>query len=72
MEAPWLSDLGANCVVVGQGVLLCADVATLSLYTLDLHLESQMTQITLQVPARSLLSLDIIFGNGINKIWKFC
>uniref|UniRef100_A0A8C5FU10 ER membrane protein complex subunit 1 n=1 Tax=Gadus morhua TaxID=8049 RepID=A0A8C5FU10_GADMO len=48
VEAPWLSDLGANCVVVGQGVLLCADVATLSLYTLDLQLESQMTQITLQ------------------------
>uniref|UniRef100_A0A8C5FC88 ER membrane protein complex subunit 1 n=1 Tax=Gadus morhua TaxID=8049 RepID=A0A8C5FC88_GADMO len=33
VEAPWLSDLGANCVVVGQGVLLCADVATLSPYS---------------------------------------
>ncbi|KAJ3587022.1 hypothetical protein NHX12_013413 [Muraenolepis orangiensis] len=48
VEAPWLSDLGANCVVVGQGVLMCVDEATLSLYTLDLHLESQMTQIPLQ------------------------
>ncbi|KAG7276338.1 hypothetical protein CRUP_032393 [Coryphaenoides rupestris] len=48
VEAPWLSDLGANCVVVGQGVLVCVDVATLSLYTLDLHLESQTTQIPLQ------------------------
>lgn len=51
VEAPWLSDLGANCVVVGQGVLVCVDVATHSLYTLDLHLESQTTQIPLQVPA---------------------
>ncbi|CAL8319167.1 unnamed protein product [Merluccius merluccius] len=48
VEAPWLSDLGANCVVVGQGVLMCVDVATLSLYTLDLHLDSEMTQIPLQ------------------------
>ncbi|KAM3872411.1 ER membrane protein complex subunit 1 [Diretmus argenteus] len=48
VEAPWLSDIQAGCAVVGQGILICVDPATVSLYTLDLQEESQMTQIPLQ------------------------
>ena len=50
VEAPWLSDIQASCAVVGQGILTCVDSATVSLYMLGLHEESQMTQIPLQVP----------------------
>ncbi|KAM4610374.1 ER membrane protein complex subunit 1 [Polymixia lowei] len=48
VEAPWLSNIQASCAVIGQGVLLCVDPATVSLYMLDLQLDSQMTQIPLQ------------------------
>lgn len=48
VDAPWLSNIQASCVVVGQGMLTCVDSATMSLYTLDLHLQLQMTQIPLQ------------------------
>uniref|UniRef100_A0A8C2WK34 ER membrane protein complex subunit 1 n=1 Tax=Cyclopterus lumpus TaxID=8103 RepID=A0A8C2WK34_CYCLU len=47
---PWLSNIQASCVVIGQGMLTCVDSAAVSLYTLDLHVQSQMTQIPLQVP----------------------
>uniref|UniRef100_A0A8C9Y673 ER membrane protein complex subunit 1 n=1 Tax=Sander lucioperca TaxID=283035 RepID=A0A8C9Y673_SANLU len=49
VEAPWLSNIQASCSVIDQGVLTCVDSATVSLYMLDLHLQSQMTQIPLQV-----------------------
>ncbi|KAI3357283.1 hypothetical protein L3Q82_015736 [Scortum barcoo] len=48
VEALWLSNIQASCVVIGQGVLTCVDSPTLSLYMLDLHEQSQMTQIPLQ------------------------
>uniref|UniRef100_A0A8C9Y4Z3 ER membrane protein complex subunit 1 n=1 Tax=Sander lucioperca TaxID=283035 RepID=A0A8C9Y4Z3_SANLU len=48
VEAPWLSNIQASCSVIDQGVLTCVDSATVSLYMLDLHLQSQMTQIPLQ------------------------
>ncbi|XP_015233286.1 PREDICTED: ER membrane protein complex subunit 1 isoform X1 [Cyprinodon variegatus] len=48
VEAPWLSNIPASCVVVGQGILMCADSTTMSLNTLDLHQQTQMTQIPLQ------------------------
>ncbi|XP_028266310.1 ER membrane protein complex subunit 1 isoform X1 [Parambassis ranga] len=48
VEAPWLSNILASCTVVGQGMLTCVDSATMSLYTLDLNQQSQMTQIPLQ------------------------
>uniref|UniRef100_A0A4W6G7T9 ER membrane protein complex subunit 1 n=1 Tax=Lates calcarifer TaxID=8187 RepID=A0A4W6G7T9_LATCA len=48
VEAPWLSNIQASCAVVGQGILTCVDSATVSLYILDLHMQSQMTQIPLQ------------------------
>ncbi|XP_019944740.2 ER membrane protein complex subunit 1 [Paralichthys olivaceus] len=48
VEAPWLSNIQASCAVVGQGMLTCVDSATVSLYMLDLHVQSQMTQIPLQ------------------------
>ncbi|XP_035502165.2 ER membrane protein complex subunit 1 isoform X1 [Scophthalmus maximus] len=48
VEAPWLSDIQASCAVVDQGILTCVDSATVSLYMLDLHVQSQMTQIPLQ------------------------
>lgn len=50
VEAPWLSNIQASCAVIGQGMLTCVDSATVSLYMLDLQLQSQMTQIPLQVP----------------------
>uniref|UniRef100_A0A3Q3EJG8 ER membrane protein complex subunit 1 n=1 Tax=Labrus bergylta TaxID=56723 RepID=A0A3Q3EJG8_9LABR len=48
VEAPWLSNIQANCVVIGEGMLLCVDSPSVSLYMLDLHVQSQMTQIPLQ------------------------
>ncbi|XP_031701136.1 ER membrane protein complex subunit 1 isoform X1 [Anarrhichthys ocellatus] len=48
VEAPWLSNIQASCAVIGQGMLTCVDSAAGSLYTLDLHEQSQMTQIPLQ------------------------
>ncbi|TNN76530.1 ER membrane protein complex subunit 1 [Liparis tanakae] len=48
VEAPWLSNIQASCVVIGRGMLTCVDSAAASLYTLDLHVQSQMTQIPLQ------------------------
>uniref|UniRef100_A0A3Q3WT33 ER membrane protein complex subunit 1 n=1 Tax=Mola mola TaxID=94237 RepID=A0A3Q3WT33_MOLML len=48
VEAPWLSNIKSSCAVIGKGMLICVDVATVSLYMLDLHGESQMTQILLQ------------------------
>ncbi|XP_056279618.1 ER membrane protein complex subunit 1 [Pseudoliparis swirei] len=48
VEAPWLSNIQASCVVIGRGMLTCVDSAAVSLYTLDLHVQSQMTQISLQ------------------------
>lgn len=50
VEAPWLSNIQASCAVIGKGMLMCVDPATVSLYMLDLHAESQMTQVLLQVP----------------------
>lgn len=49
VEAPWLSNIPSNCAVIGKGMLTCVDPATQSLYMLDLHVESQMTQIPFQV-----------------------
>uniref|UniRef100_A0A8P4KGG6 ER membrane protein complex subunit 1 n=1 Tax=Dicentrarchus labrax TaxID=13489 RepID=A0A8P4KGG6_DICLA len=48
VEAAWLSNIQASCVVISQGMLTCVDPLTVSLYMLDLHTESQMTQIPLQ------------------------
>uniref|UniRef100_A0A4W6G6L3 ER membrane protein complex subunit 1 n=1 Tax=Lates calcarifer TaxID=8187 RepID=A0A4W6G6L3_LATCA len=48
IHSPWLSNIQASCAVVGQGILTCVDSATVSLYILDLHMQSQMTQIPLQ------------------------
>ncbi|KAE8293274.1 ER membrane protein complex subunit 1 Precursor [Larimichthys crocea] len=48
VEAPWLSNIQTSCAVIGPGMLTCMDPATVSLYMLDLHLESEMTQIPLQ------------------------
>ncbi|XP_061538372.1 ER membrane protein complex subunit 1 [Phycodurus eques] len=48
VEAPWLSNIQASCAVVGQGILMCVDGASASLYTLDIHTQTQMTQIPLQ------------------------
>ncbi|XP_041655802.1 ER membrane protein complex subunit 1 isoform X2 [Cheilinus undulatus] len=48
VEAPWLSNIQSSCVVVDKGMLVCVDSPSVSLYMLDLHLQSQMTQIPLQ------------------------
>uniref|UniRef100_A0A3Q3IE08 ER membrane protein complex subunit 1 n=1 Tax=Monopterus albus TaxID=43700 RepID=A0A3Q3IE08_MONAL len=56
-STPWLSSIRASCTVVGQGMLTCVDSATASFYMLDLHVQPQMTQISLQS-----LGLDIYPG----------
>ncbi|XP_034551243.1 ER membrane protein complex subunit 1 isoform X1 [Notolabrus celidotus] len=61
VEAPWLSDIQANCVVIGQGMLTCVDSPTVSLYMLDLHEQAQMTQIPLQ-------SLGLEVAPGFNPV----
>ncbi|XP_005733075.1 ER membrane protein complex subunit 1 isoform X1 [Pundamilia nyererei] len=51
VEAPWLSNIVASCAVIGQGVLICVDSATPSLYMYNLNPnmdDLQMTQIPLQ------------------------
>ncbi|XP_013857129.1 ER membrane protein complex subunit 1 isoform X1 [Austrofundulus limnaeus] len=48
VDAPWLSNIPASCAVIGQGMLTCVDSTTMSLYTLDLYQQLQMTQIPLQ------------------------
>uniref|UniRef100_A0A8C6PXP7 ER membrane protein complex subunit 1 n=1 Tax=Nothobranchius furzeri TaxID=105023 RepID=A0A8C6PXP7_NOTFU len=48
VEAPWLSSIPASCSVISRGLLTCVDSTTMSLYTLDLHLQLEMTQIPLQ------------------------
>ncbi|KAM8863354.1 ER membrane protein complex subunit 1 [Spinachia spinachia] len=57
VEAPWLSDIQASCTVIGQGTLTCVDSPAVSLYTLDLHGQSEMTQIPLQS-----LGLEVAVG----------
>ncbi|KAM7404474.1 hypothetical protein PAMP_011819 [Pampus punctatissimus] len=57
VEAPWLSNIQASCAMVGEGTLTCVDSATVSLYMLDLHTQSQMTQVPLQS-----LGLEVIPG----------
>lgn len=52
VEAPWLSNIQGSCAVISKGMLTCVDPAAVSLYILDLHAESQMTQVPLQVPPR--------------------
>ncbi|XP_034001106.1 ER membrane protein complex subunit 1 isoform X2 [Trematomus bernacchii] len=48
VEAPWLSNIQASCAVIGEGMLTCADSATVSLYMLDLESQTEMSQIPLQ------------------------
>ncbi|XP_036447416.1 ER membrane protein complex subunit 1 [Colossoma macropomum] len=59
VAAPWMSSLKSSCVVVGNGVLLCVDPTTQSIYTLPLQSEEQtkMTPILLQT-----LSLEVVSG----------
>lgn len=49
VEAPWLSKIQGRCTVIGKGMLTCVDAPTVSLYMLNLHADTQMTQIHLQV-----------------------
>ncbi|KAI4823768.1 ER membrane protein complex subunit 1 [Pseudochaenichthys georgianus] len=48
VEAPWLSNIQASCAVIGEGMLTCADSATVSMYMLDLETQTEMSQIPLQ------------------------
>ncbi|XP_063064520.1 ER membrane protein complex subunit 1 [Engraulis encrasicolus] len=63
VEAPWMSSLEESCVVVGEGVLLCVDPITMSLYTLPLNSETMadMNQILLQ-------SLDLEVAAGFQPV----
>lgn len=49
VEAPWLSNIQGRCTVIGKAMLTCVDAPTVSLYMLDLHADTEMTQIHLQV-----------------------
>ncbi|XP_032057421.1 ER membrane protein complex subunit 1 isoform X2 [Aythya fuligula] len=57
VAAPWLKSLNGACSVVGEAVLVCADVDTHSLYVCSLETEQEMKQIPLQ-------SLDLEFADG--------
>ncbi|XP_062449539.1 ER membrane protein complex subunit 1 isoform X1 [Rhea pennata] len=57
VAAPWLKSLPGACGVVGEAVLVCVDVETLSLYVCSLATEQEMKQIPLQ-------SLDLEFADG--------
>ncbi|XP_033015336.1 ER membrane protein complex subunit 1 isoform X2 [Lacerta agilis] len=48
VAAPWSRTLSGACGVVGEGVLLCADSATHSLYALSLDSGEEMKQLPLQ------------------------
>ncbi|CAB1330322.1 unnamed protein product, partial [Coregonus sp. 'balchen'] len=63
VEAPWLSRVESSCVVVGQGVLMCVDLATLALYTLPIQAEEtpQFSRILLQ-------SLDLEVSPGFQPV----
>uniref|UniRef100_A0AAZ3Q6R1 ER membrane protein complex subunit 1 n=1 Tax=Oncorhynchus tshawytscha TaxID=74940 RepID=A0AAZ3Q6R1_ONCTS len=64
VEAPWLSSVESSCVVIGQGVLMCVDPATLALYTLPIQAEEapQFNQILLQVtPVQPRLEVSLGF-----------
>uniref|UniRef100_A0AAX7TNY1 ER membrane protein complex subunit 1 n=1 Tax=Astatotilapia calliptera TaxID=8154 RepID=A0AAX7TNY1_ASTCA len=61
VEAPWLSNIVASCAVIGQGVLICVDSATPSLYMYNLNPnmdDLQMTQIPLQACSINLFSAE--------------
>uniref|UniRef100_A0A670JBL6 ER membrane protein complex subunit 1 n=1 Tax=Podarcis muralis TaxID=64176 RepID=A0A670JBL6_PODMU len=49
VAAPWARTLNGACGVVGEGVLLCADPATHSLYALSLDSGEEVKQLPLQV-----------------------
>uniref|UniRef100_A0A674BIH6 ER membrane protein complex subunit 1 n=1 Tax=Salmo trutta TaxID=8032 RepID=A0A674BIH6_SALTR len=63
VEAPWLSSVESSCVVVGQGMLVCVDPATLALYTLPIQAEEtpHFNQIPLQ-------SLDLEVSPGFQPV----
>uniref|UniRef100_A0A8C7JRE0 ER membrane protein complex subunit 1 n=1 Tax=Oncorhynchus kisutch TaxID=8019 RepID=A0A8C7JRE0_ONCKI len=63
VEASWLSSIESSCVVVGQGVLMCVDPATLALYTLPIQAEEtpEFSQILLQ-------SLDLEVFPGFQPV----
>ncbi|XP_019723602.1 ER membrane protein complex subunit 1 isoform X1 [Hippocampus comes] len=48
VEAPWLSNIQSSCAMVSQGILMCMDTLSTSLYMLDVHAQTQMTQIPLE------------------------
>lgn len=61
IEAPWLSDVQDSCVLVGAGQLVCADLATQSLYLLSLKEETPVNQILLQ-------SIDLEISPGFQPV----
>ncbi|KAL4646018.1 ER membrane protein complex subunit 1 isoform X3 [Arapaima gigas] len=63
VAAPWVSKVQARCGVVDQGVLLCVDATTLSLYMLPLNSEepAELQQVPLQ-------SLDLELASGYQPV----
>ncbi|CDQ98517.1 unnamed protein product [Oncorhynchus mykiss] len=67
VEASWLSSVESSCVVVGQGVLMCVDPATLALYTLPIQAEEtpEFSQILLQVLYLSPTATTVSFSEPV-------
>lgn len=55
VEAPWLSNVQESCTVIGKGMLTCVDPSAASLHMLDLHADSEMTQVLFQVSKVTIL-----------------
>uniref|UniRef100_A0A4W5JQG4 EMC1 first beta-propeller domain-containing protein n=1 Tax=Hucho hucho TaxID=62062 RepID=A0A4W5JQG4_9TELE len=70
VEAPWLSSVESSCVVVGQGVLMCVDPATLALYTLPMQAEEtpQFSQTLLQVLYLSTTATTLSFSDDARYV----
>uniref|UniRef100_A0A8C5E3L4 ER membrane protein complex subunit 1 n=1 Tax=Gouania willdenowi TaxID=441366 RepID=A0A8C5E3L4_GOUWI len=76
VEAPWLSNIQTSCAVVGQGMITCVDSLTMSLYTLDMHTQSKMTQIPLQVcsytNSKPYTKAELLIISNLNHDLKHC
>lgn len=69
VEAPWLSNIQGSCAVISKGMLTCVDPAAVSLYMLDLHAESQMTKVPLQVPPR--INWKLFLNSNLYLLFRF-
>ncbi|KAJ7306605.1 hypothetical protein JRQ81_009998 [Phrynocephalus forsythii] len=65
VPAPWLSSLRGTCGVVRDATLICADVATQSLYTMSLDAKEELKPVSLQ-------SFGLEFADGFQPLVLTC